>query len=337
MPKFSIVISVYNIEKYLNECIDSVLGQSFTDFELILVDDGSPDNCPAVCDEYASKDSRVRVIHKKNAGPSAARNTGLDAATGEYIWFVDGDDYLLPGALQTAAQSTANSPDIVNFCNICFYDYKPDVEQGRRLYSYVGEADKKQICDIFTHSCTQDLLPYAWRNIYRTAFLKDNSIRFNESLRYSEDSVFNSEAFLKADKMIFSDKNVYAYRYRKDSLSKKPFNKKLIESLELYDRLRDENYQKYCAFPNDEYYKDAGCFMIKTVYFYSVIYKLYKSAEKHKYRCFKKASKSEMIKKAFERFDINSIKSKSLEWYIFYFSKHKLYFLAHILCKMIIK
>ena len=120
----SVIVPVYKAEKYLDKCVQSIVNQTYKNLEIILVDDGSPDNCPAVCDEYASKDSRVRVVHKKNAGPSAARNTGLDAATGGYIWFVDGDDYLLPGALQTAAQSTANSPDIVNFWNICFYDYK---------------------------------------------------------------------------------------------------------------------------------------------------------------------------------------------------------------------
>ena len=95
-PEISIIVPVYQVEKYLNECIDSILAQTFTDFELILVDDGSPDNCPALCDAAAKRDSRVRVIHKQNGGVSTARNAGLDAAQGNWIAFVDSDDTVEP-------------------------------------------------------------------------------------------------------------------------------------------------------------------------------------------------------------------------------------------------
>ena len=91
-PKISCIVPVYNVEKYLRRCVDSILNQTFTDFELILVDDGSPDNSPAICYEYAVKDSRIKVIHKVNGGVSSARNVGLDVAKGEWICFVDSDD-----------------------------------------------------------------------------------------------------------------------------------------------------------------------------------------------------------------------------------------------------
>lgn len=94
MPSISVIVPVYKVEKYLDRCVKSVLDQTFTDFELILVDDGSPDRCPALCDEWAAKDSRIRVIHKKNGGLSDARNAGIDAARGEYLFFADSDDYL---------------------------------------------------------------------------------------------------------------------------------------------------------------------------------------------------------------------------------------------------
>ena len=93
-PKISVIVPVYKVEEYLHRCIDSILSQSFTDFELILVDDGSPDNCGKICDEYAQKDSRVRVFHKPNGGVSSARNLGLDNANGEWIAFIDSDDYV---------------------------------------------------------------------------------------------------------------------------------------------------------------------------------------------------------------------------------------------------
>ena len=89
MPEVSVIVPVYKVEAYLRRCVDSILAQTFTDFELILVDDGSPDNCGAICDEYAEKDNRVRVIHKENGGVSSARNAGLDAAAGNYICFVE--------------------------------------------------------------------------------------------------------------------------------------------------------------------------------------------------------------------------------------------------------
>ena len=95
-PEISVIVPVYRVEKYLNDCIDSILAQTFTDFELILVDDGSPDSCPALCDAAAERDNRVRVIHKQNGGVSTARNAGLDAAQGNWIGFVDSDDMIDP-------------------------------------------------------------------------------------------------------------------------------------------------------------------------------------------------------------------------------------------------
>ena len=94
MPKISIIVPVYNVEQYLAECIESIKDQSLTDIEIILVDDGSPDNSGAICDDYARKDDRIRVIHKKNGGLSSARNAGLEVAIGEYIGFVDSDDWV---------------------------------------------------------------------------------------------------------------------------------------------------------------------------------------------------------------------------------------------------
>lgn len=109
MPKISVIVPVYNVEKYINRCVQSILNQSFSDFELILVDDGSPDTCPELCDEWAYVDSRIRVIHKKNGGLSAARNAGISMASGEYFLFVDSDDMIHPDCLKilmTCIQNT---------------------------------------------------------------------------------------------------------------------------------------------------------------------------------------------------------------------------------------
>lgn len=120
MPKLSIIVPVYNVEKYLSKCIDSILNQTFEDFELILIDDGSPDECGKICDNYANKDRRIIVIHQKNAGVSAARNAGLDIAKGEYIGFIDSDDYID----KTMYEKLINAIESFNVdMAICGYDY----------------------------------------------------------------------------------------------------------------------------------------------------------------------------------------------------------------------
>ena len=117
-PLLSIIVPVYDVERYLPKCIDSILAQTFTDFELILVEDGSPDNCPALCDAAAARDARIRVIHQKNGGLSAARNAGLDTARGEWVAFVDSDDTITPDfceKLYAAVQDTGAQMVVCNY------------------------------------------------------------------------------------------------------------------------------------------------------------------------------------------------------------------------------
>lgn len=120
MPELSIIVPVYKVEKYLPKCIDSILAQTFRDFELILIDDGSPDNCGAICDEYAARDSRIKVIHQANAGVSAARNAGLDIASGTYLGFVDSDDWIEPEMYATMIATAKEKQVDVVACGITF-------------------------------------------------------------------------------------------------------------------------------------------------------------------------------------------------------------------------
>ena len=121
-PEISIIVPVYKVEQYLNECIDSILAQTFTDFELILVDDGSPDNCPALCDAAAAKDSRIRVIHKPNGGVSTARNAGLDAVRGNWISFIDPDDSIDKTYLEKMHRAAVQSGAEVASCNVLYLE-----------------------------------------------------------------------------------------------------------------------------------------------------------------------------------------------------------------------
>lgn len=196
----SVIIPVYNVEKYLSACLESILIQSFRDLEIILIDDGSTDNSSMICDQYAKKDVRIRVFHKTNEGVSVARNFGLDNACGDFIMFVDADDCLSPNSIQKLyLVANQDGSDIV-FGN------------AKRL---VG--DKKY--DIFDlkKSVTHDVLPSLpslslWGYLMKRKPLVDNVIRFVNGLAYSEDAVFLDEAALFYKQLSIIDDFVYVYR-----------------------------------------------------------------------------------------------------------------------------
>lgn len=129
----SVIVPIYNVEKYLTKCIESIINQTYENLEIILVDDGSPDNCPIICDEYAKRDSRVKVIHKKNGGLSDARNAGLDIATGEYIMFIDSDDFVEIDMMESMMNNMIdNNVDLV-VCNIKYiYDNSEKVKYNQK-------------------------------------------------------------------------------------------------------------------------------------------------------------------------------------------------------------
>ncbi len=335
MPKFSIIVPIYKIENYIEKCIDSILAQSFDDFELILVDDGSPDKCPQICDEYEKKDNRIKVIHKQNGGLSSARNAGLDVATGEYCWMIDGDDYISLDALRKVSFYADGCVDIIRVQYAPFKDGDTAVfVSDIKGVTFIGKADKKQICSLASKACSTRLLTFVWRNIYKREFLQNNALRFIPDLCYAEDSAFNMEAYMKADEIYFAEDCVYAYCSRSTGISKnrgKDFDHSVIHHFSLYDKTRDDCYKKFCAFPDDAYYEDAGRFTIRTLYVYALLNRLYSSSSKNNFFLFKKISKLPMIKKAFERFDVDKIKTKSLEWYMFKFVKLRLYLPAFLI------
>ena len=155
----SIIVPVYNVEAYLTRCVESILAQTYTDWELILVDDSSPDRCPKMCDAYAAEDKRIKVIHKANGGLSDARNHGLDAATGEYILFVDSDDYIHPNMLQAMSQlATEKNADIVQCSYIRGTENSfPTIKESTKHYTFDNKS-------IFASTRQQTIL---WAKLYR--------------------------------------------------------------------------------------------------------------------------------------------------------------------------
>lgn len=213
MPKVSVIVPVYNAEKYLRSCVDSILAQTVRDIELILVDDGSTDTSPAICDEYAVEDSRVKVLHKPNGRAASARNAGLRIASGEYVAFVDADDLIVPEMYEKmlAAEADVCLCDYVRFQGEQEYPFsQPNVEGG--FY------DKEQIREKIYPHLVMDGVEYPitisnWAMLIRCSVITNNQLAYREDILISEDAPFGAEVLYCADTFAYL-KGEYYYRYR---------------------------------------------------------------------------------------------------------------------------
>lgn len=225
--KFSIIIPVYKVEKYLRECVDSVLCQSFRDYEIILVDDGSPDLCPQMCDDYAAQDTRVKVIHQTNAGIACARNVGTSAARGEYLIFIDSDDYLLDkDILHSIASKTVNGADIVLFGYKKYFEsdssWGVDVCPTLKLGQTVGETINEMLLN-------GSYIATAWTKAIRRTFIEENNILFKPGMISGEDVDWYLNILCFVKKFESVNKPCVAYRQRPDSISHKPKLQSLLD------------------------------------------------------------------------------------------------------------
>ena len=210
-PEISIIVPVYKVEKYLNECIDSILAQTFTDFELILVDDGSPDNCPALCDAAAEKDSRVRVIHQQNKGLSGARNAGIDVARGNWLGFVDSDDMIDPTFCEKMLHAAVQAGAEMAVCNIL------RMKENKALDSYQEHCLKDEVLSREEIVHRIQLSPFYMvmtRLCRREVFEK---IRFPEGKNY-EDAFTAPEILERVNKAACVAEPLYQYRLRSGSI-----------------------------------------------------------------------------------------------------------------------
>lgn len=212
MLKFSIVVPIYKVESYLVQCIESVLNQSYSNFELILVDDGSPDKCPQICDEYAAQDSRIKVVHKTNGGLPAARNSGLSIATGDYFMSLDGDDFWDINYLQLISDAIGDDLYDVYLGN-SRYDYINGKAQQAVLYN-ISDLKGKNQSEIIQYfmSGVQQMPAAVWHNTYKIEFIKKENLRFNEKLTWSEDTDFFYKVLSCAKQFGFFDYTFYYYR-----------------------------------------------------------------------------------------------------------------------------
>lgn len=212
MPTISIIVPIYKVEQYLDRCISSIFAQTFQDYELILVDDGSPDNCGKMCDDYALKDKRVKVVHKENGGLADARNAGLDIATGEYILFCDSDDFVHPQWCEIMLSVIENNKDSFIVCDIeKVTDSKISDKVFYNHYSLVE----------YYYLFQRGLSGYAWNKIYNANILREHNIRFDASIKFAEDVPFNSIYLKYCKNCILVDCKLYYYYTNPDSIMHK--------------------------------------------------------------------------------------------------------------------
>lgn len=257
--KFSIIIPVYNVEKYLKQCIDSVLNQTYKNYEIILIDDGSTDNSPAICDKYKDNDDRITVLHKKNRGAAAARNSGIRVIKGEYVLFLDSDDFW---ADNKALEQIVNilekeKSDVVCFGYREFYEdtceYKDVISIPNKSIDNLSLEDKIKVLirkGIYTSS--------SWCKAIKSDLIKDNEIYFTENIT-SEDIDWSARILLNAKSYSLLKNFFYAYRQRKTSITHtvkyenvKTLSQNIIRCIEMVDkkengRLKDL-YLNYVAY-----------------------------------------------------------------------------------------
>ena len=254
MAYLSIIIPVYNAETYLEACMDSILNQSFKDYEIILVDDGSTDRSGNICDTYVIKDRRVKVIHIENGGPAKARNCALTIAKGKYVEFVDSDDRIEPDTLVKIYEKMFSlEQEVVNMsANVA--DSNDHVVQVLTTPS-IGKNTVDDILNNLTPKSKEIYLHYLWNKWYNLKFLKDHNILFDEDIRLGEDFMFNCDVFKAANTVEEIDVSLYRYykrdngslssKYNADEIQRRRLMDSMLVDLFRYRKLYSETIQKH--------------------------------------------------------------------------------------------
>lgn len=222
MKKISVIVPVYGVEKYLNKCVESIVNQTYQNIEIILIDDGSPDKCPQICDEWAQKDNRIIVIHKSNSGVSESRNMGLERASGDYIGFIDSDDYIDPEMYEKLINAIQKNDSDIALCGI----YKED-ENGSKQYICEENLKNVNVDDLFKYYIlnnfyikndvfyTDNVMASACRCLYKKNVI--NKTQFVQN-GLCEDFIFNIEILTPETKFAIVDEYLYCYFQRSDSV-----------------------------------------------------------------------------------------------------------------------
>lgn len=228
----SVIIPVYKVEKYLRQCVDSVLAQTYHNLEIILIDDGSPDSSGDICEEYAGRDSRIRVIHQENGGLSKARNTGLSNAHGEYITFIDSDDFVDPRYVETLLKMTTENDASISCIDFKYFRDNDITTPDRRTH-YIHISDNSEYLEGILYQAIGNTA--AWGRLYKNSVFETE--RFTEGILY-EDLDLIYRLLLSKGKVVWSDAKLYYYRKNPQSILHS-FSIKRSDVLDVTDRMAD--------------------------------------------------------------------------------------------------
>lgn len=267
-PKVSVVVPIYNMGKYLSKCVDSLLGQTYENVEIILIDDGSTDNSFSICQDYAQQYYNIIAIHQANSGVSAARNRGLEVASGNYISFVDPDDFLAQNAYKIIVDlMEKNNSDIVLMKDYWFSGTEPpDSKEEVVLQSYIYEGTER-ISSILRETCS------VCRCVFRQNAL--NSLKFSVGLRHGEDGLFLAQALVNAHKVLIITKQLYYRRKTPNSTTRAPYSKAyldVVKTSEAIEKLLLEENITFTQLTNFIFYRQLGGFFTSMQQAYSEYY-----------------------------------------------------------------
>lgn len=233
-PVLSVIVPVYNVEPYLRACVDSILAQTFRDFELILVDDGSTDGCPTICDSYAKLDGRVRVVHKENGGLSSARNAGMHVARGVLLSFIDSDDFIHPQMMEALTSPLlADSCVDVSMCAYLRCSVDAECDMGEMSLPRPQTMDSVQALEAVYGNSVSNLTFVAWNKVYRRTLFERTGVVYPEGKLY-EDGFTTYRLLYGADKAVIVDAQLYFYRVRPGSIvsGKKRVDERRMDELD---------------------------------------------------------------------------------------------------------
>lgn len=244
-PVISVIVPIYMIDRYVGICIESLLNQTYRNLEIILVDDGSKDRCPEICDLYALKDSRIKVIHKENGGLVSARKAGVIAATGKYIGFVDGDDWVGAGFYQSLYNAISQ-----NDCDVAIAGFCRDLfDKSQSIYNtvpsgyYEGETLKQVFKEMISYGdfYRHGLSTYHWNKLFKREVVLKHQLEISDDVSIGEDAVVVYATLLDCKRICITDNCAYHYRQREDSMLKSSvdFEKEMVRVRSLYQNLSD--------------------------------------------------------------------------------------------------
>ncbi len=245
----SVIVPVYNVENYVGQCIESIINQSYTELQIILVDDGSTDQSGLICDEYANKDTRIQVIHKSNGGPVSARKAGIDVAIGKYIGFVDGDDYIEPRMYQQLYKYAEEYQ--VEFVHSGYYQNDMNVVRSTaKEISYFNDVCNRKniLLQLFSFYPNAEFGSNIWSNILKKELIMEHYYKVPVSQVYGEDLIAMCYCVIAASSFVCIPNAFYHYRFRENSISRTVTEKRLLDYYNLYVQLK--NILTYYSYSN---------------------------------------------------------------------------------------